>query len=505
MEKYFNGRCEIDVEYIGNILTLNQNQTNLLAVGPQESFFNILDLINNEMRYYDIEPLNVTNVWNWSPGSHNKIEEYINKRLEVNKKSSTLSKKLSRTKERVNYMNYIERNLSRVEHEKAELKRMAIPRNIDLDEFSVKWKEFAENILSQCEQAWKASDYKVKITPFLQMHSNQAYLYLDILLTDLNMNLCQSGESETTVIQDIPLKPIRLVLKLEIRKLIANRIIAFNSNLGIYDDEGTQFPFLHSNRRNLYGSVCFDSYHDDIRKAIQSNNYVILATLLLQWAQYYHLGETNPYNQPYRLFLGVPDYVSKEYLSLIPIDGQASICQDYLSNKAWEENLELFDRDNYISNYCDSINCQIKDKCNMSMEIKQTQDALNDNENYCIAESKAGFIMDYIINYHFNKAGKHWNDTLDEFLSLTNCYIDMYEKRFRIDEDETKTIDENKMFEWMAKKILYDILSLNNSGVYKHTLEKIQFYVKETPSTKDMSKEQMETIMKSWAQAQERG
>ena len=77
---YFNGSHSIEVKELDTLLNMSQDTANLLAIGPQEDFMNKLDNVNRQLRLNQIEEINVTKLWNWRPGSYDKIKELINNR-----------------------------------------------------------------------------------------------------------------------------------------------------------------------------------------------------------------------------------------------------------------------------------------------------------------------------------------------------------------------------------------------------------------------------------------
>ena len=75
---YYNGSNEVEVEEIDSLLSMSQDTANMLAIGPQEDFMNKLDNVNRQLSLHNIEGINVTKLWNWKPGSYDKIKELIN-------------------------------------------------------------------------------------------------------------------------------------------------------------------------------------------------------------------------------------------------------------------------------------------------------------------------------------------------------------------------------------------------------------------------------------------
>ena len=151
---YFNGSIDIEAYDINKLADLSQEEANNLACGPQDLFFDKLDTINRELRLYGIEPIDVTSKWNWKPGSYDKIKEYIYKRLELDRKAMSVTRIMERTQDRMNYMTYIRRQAKDMEYEKANLKRLGVGRDVDIDKFKEVCVEFVDKLIDNCQKAF---------------------------------------------------------------------------------------------------------------------------------------------------------------------------------------------------------------------------------------------------------------------------------------------------------------------------------------------------------------
>ena len=130
---YFNGSHEVEVKEIDSLLNMSQDTANMLAIGPQEEFMNKLDLVNRQLSLNNIERIDVTKLWNWKPGSYDKIKELINKLLYLNKKSNGIDSLLYRTYDRMNYLGYIKRQANEMERERSKLKHLGVSQDVDID------------------------------------------------------------------------------------------------------------------------------------------------------------------------------------------------------------------------------------------------------------------------------------------------------------------------------------------------------------------------------------
>ena len=85
-----------DLDYLSN---LNQDELNSIATGPQDAFFESVNIINNQFKYMGINhQIDVTNKWNWKPGTYDKIKELLYRKLEMHKKSKSVEHLIQRTR-----------------------------------------------------------------------------------------------------------------------------------------------------------------------------------------------------------------------------------------------------------------------------------------------------------------------------------------------------------------------------------------------------------------------
>ena len=138
MIEYFNGLRNVNVNNLSTLTNLNQDELNLLATGRQEDFLNMLDGVNNELNAYNIEKIDVTPAWNWRPGTYDKFKNYMYNKLELHKRANGLDNLINRTKDKVNYMNYIQQRIARLESERYILKDLGIKKDVDVEEWQEK-------------------------------------------------------------------------------------------------------------------------------------------------------------------------------------------------------------------------------------------------------------------------------------------------------------------------------------------------------------------------------
>ena len=498
---YFNGSIDIEAYDINKLADLSQEEANNLACGPQDLFFDKLDNINRELALYDIEPIDVTSKWNWKPGSYDKIKEYIYKRLELDRKAMSVTRIMERTQDRMNYMTYIQRQARDMECEKANLKRLGVGRDVDIDKFKEICVEFVDKLIDNCQRVFELTKEKVLIVPYISLNEGRdAQLYLDILLKDLTLEI-YDGEGQVKLIQKIPINPVHVILSMPLRHRLNNQNCDINA---VGDSKSTiklTHPYISSRYRNNrnYGNVCLDRYHDEVKKACLNNNMLELAITLLQWAQYYNIKVANPFNQPHNSHIGLPEDYSEEYKAIISKDSLSSACGSRLYRASQLEGERHFEIDETISSACNSINCSLKNVCDTYKSIQIRTDNLN-SEWGCQVESFAMMITDWL----FDKYGEAAGDNKD--LSTIQYMIE----RLIGDSVDYRELTEEEYKIKVINRIVWYYSNISKQKFDNYTyafLEEYNFIDKEpekVPSVKDMAKEEIETLMKSWAQSQER-
>ena len=367
--EFYNGVVTINVKELSYLTRLTGNEINDIAIGPQESFLEKVDSINDEFTHRGIEKIDVTPKWNWRPGTYDKVKEYIYIKLDLHKKSKNCDYLLGRTRDRVNYLGYIHRQFQALEDERAYLKRMGVSRDVDIDEFKEKCLSFVQNIENQCQTVSTATDGKVSITPYLEIEGRKAIIYYHIILNDLEMSI-YSGRDNSTRINTMKLEPIDIRISMNLRYLLSGRNQQFNAK-GKYMSKYFKFPYISTNRYDRndfdFGTVCLDKYSTEILSALNKSDFMVLAMNLMNWAQYYNTDYANPYNQPHYLHYGLPNNFSKEYKTLQSVSTVQRACKNVMYNRFNEISGWKFD--NAVNKICNNIECSVKSTCELNSSI----------------------------------------------------------------------------------------------------------------------------------------
>jgi hypothetical protein len=459
----YNGHININVNTLDVLREPNQQLANAIATGPQDVFFSKLEECNRVLSGYSSEGpmLSVTPSWNWRPGTLDMIKNYVARQLMLDKKSSGLGKYVSRTGDNARYqLSWMARKLEECEEVKRMLKREGYQHDVDIEEYIVKLADFCDKIEESVNQAINATEGKVSFVPYIHIPENnerQATFYLDCYIKPGELNVCQ----DNTLIQKIPITGIKIMFNCPLRKMMRYLDKPSNSLLnvsytGLNDAkitsrssyrvrQTTYHPYIaqpNSNENSGYirwGTTCFSSFTDNIRRSFHQLNFVVLAMELLEWSSYYNTAHANPYNNLSLTHIGMPKSYSKAYQAVVSRD--TSSCSGRLNGHIFDKMARIYspkhnrDKVNFVE-YCQNIECIWRTDCNAFREYTQELNRILDYEYIYMIESILGALLE------------HWkDDTVNSVLyedfsvDMDNSLDENHEKREYVIYDYKDAID----------------------------------------------------------------
>tara|TARA_R100000995_G_scaffold56401_1_gene27883 strand:- start:6922 stop:8448 length:1527 start_codon:yes stop_codon:yes gene_type:complete len=482
MIEIYDGRTERKVNEIDFIKNLSQEQLNKVAVGPQDKLLDLIKYFNDVFRHQGIESqIDVTNKWSWKRGSYDIMKNYLTNKLELNKKAMSMSKIIERAQHNASFLGYMRKKTYQLESERRKLINMGIPRDVDTDKFQSMCIDMAEKIENACNNANNIIE-NVNLKPWIGLNNcDEIILYLDIMLTGLNMSIVQ----DSTVIETNKLKPIRIMVNVDFRKLLNNQRYDLNFK-GKYIDDYHMFPYLNSETyyRN-WGNVCLDRHHDDFRRAFKKLDFVSMSMILIQWAQYYNVGHSNPYSQPFLTHYGMPKDKSQSYKQLFVAGTVQSACQT--TQKKMTQDSSGIDRLVSSKKLCQDIECQYIGNCEF-YEIYNRKINLYNKHRY-LGDAIYMELANYVTNNDFDQqtisnmfetiTGQYISYTTDEGVLSKEEYLNSWYDKFMIYFATT--------YEKNANAYLYDYLV--NNGL----LEKAEI------KTENIDTDNIKQQMMAWA------
>jgi hypothetical protein len=377
-------------------------------------------------------------------------------------------------------LSYINRQFASLESERYNLKRLGVSKEINITQFKIDCNNFVDSILKECKKVKETTSNSVIIEPFIKLTDRHCVYYLDIILSNLQMGIYSGKDSINKQIQTLPLKPISIKVRMNLRHLLSNN--AQSASLkGQYLSERHAFPYIslpsrYSSNSIGYSTVCTDKHTDDIQKALRNSQYLSLAMNLMGWAQYYHTSYSNPYNQPHLLHVGLPEEYSKEYKLINDQNTIADKCarkmRSYHKGRWWS-------LDENISKECNSIKCSLRTSCSLYQKIILKENSFINRQDE--VEGIVGTIVEYLFDACNSEEIKANIEILTGFTLydttrdiITNCLTYYYS-------------DEHRLYESYLINWLIDVKLFNYTNI-----ETIQ-----------INDDELKETMKQWASSQE--
>ena len=515
--EYFNGRRTVDVNDLSTLTNLTQEQLNTLATGRQENFLNMLDNVNNELRFTGAEPIDVTPAWNWRPGTYDKFKHYLNRKLDLHKRSSGLDNLINRTYDRLQYMTYIKNRINTLEAERHDLKQLGIKRDVDVVEWQEKVNAFIEEMLCKCNDVYEKTDGRVKISLFVgELNDRNPFIYYDIYLSNLELTVF-SGDTQ---IEKFPINDIIIKYNTSLRHKVSglrSDVQTYGMSTRTYENPLSLHPYISNNNRygnvhnRNYGNVCLDTFNDTFHKAMRNNKLDVAAFTLLQWASYYSLTHSNPYNQPYQCHVGAPKSMNDKYIATQSKSSILLHLDRTVRHTANGHNghLNYYEKQQFILDMYSEYDCRFTGE---SVIYKQTiaRKIVLDDDSWCINESAIGQILESISELPANEKYQIFNEITGMSFEFHN-YNDNDD-----DYDENGQLKEDILYDEITDRLVEHMCE-NQYPKENHTicryveryLEKEGYYTKDNSQeiievVIDESTEKMKSIMKQWANGSER-
>ena len=519
---YFNGNSHVRVQPVNKLLELNQEEANLLSTGPQDLFFDKLDRLNEILGHNEISNLDVTDKWNWKPGTYDKMKSFLYKRLYLHKKSSDLYNLVNRTRDRISYLGYTKNLIEEIERQRYSLKSNGYSKDVDVDKFVEKCNEFVNDIIEKCKKVSQITDGKVLMVPYItEIENRNPQLYYDITLSNLELSVFQNE----TLLQSIPLNDLHIVVNCSLRHKLSN--IKENASIvgATLETNGFKLchPYLQDNNGSYYSRCCFDKHYDDIHKSLNNNDLISFAFLLMQWAQYYNTEFSNPFNQPYMSHLGMPKSFSDTYSAT----QTKSNVINYMK-KVYNEitvDFKSIEKSKYIVKAIEELDCRYTNQNSYYLFHKDTLNIIDSEKEYQIDALVHLIVSKFVEDLNnIPNLDDAINNIADDvsYISNSGCLISPF-----LDQDEDSDNYGNYMIDDFldyCQNILkhyfinYYVHNANgdfDSSIFNEYIpENIMSWLivngfiveNESNSTDNNEKEEvMKKLMKQWAYSSERG
>lgn len=513
--EYFNGRRTVNVNDLNTLTNLTQEELNLLATGRQETFLNMLDGINSQLRCEGAEPIDVTPAWNWRPGTYDKFKHYINRKLDLHKRSNGLDNLINRTYERLQYMTYIKNRINNLETERHNLKQLGIKRDVDTAEWQEKVNAFVEDMTIKCDDVYKKTDGKVQFILFVgELNDRNPFLYYHIYLFNLELSVF-SGDTQ---VEKFPINNVIIKYNTSLRHKISglrSDVQTYGTSEGSYNNPISLHPYISNNQRYgrtaqvNYGNVCLDTFNDTFHTAMRNNNLDVAAFTLLQWASYYSLTHSNPYNQPYQCHVGAPKSMNDKYVATQSKSGILLNLDKNVLNMVNSFKPNYYDRQKMLVDKYNEIDCRFKSESAIYKQAIARKIVLDD-DSWCINESAIGQILESISELPANEKYRIFSEITGTDFAFSNFddNNDDYDNNGQLKDDILLDEITDRLVEYMCENQYPKEDDIMCRYIARY-LEKEGYYTKDNSQeiievVIDESTENMKSIMKQWANGSER-
>lgn len=400
-----------------------QSLADRLLIGPQRE---LLERISNLNNRYGLN-LNATRTYRWSPGYMDQIKDFmVDKYLQkhMKRKISTFFKQID---DKSWMLNSFSRELNRIDDAMAEKRRTRAVFQDNSDIIEDRWEILHKIIVKETKKVTDTMEHLQFHVEIIESEHHKLTLSLTWAFPEMDMNIfvgqeyfpVEMGKVEVNITFDID----------DLVTQLCNDGMVQFVTLG--DDENCGVRFTNLSRGSSYGRIAawyepkyigghsrlhhpfISAYANDLRH-IDGNGFtstclgdltgriwselsemdLLGATLTLQqWLTTFNARDTRPLNNVRQTFWGLPERLDNDtFLNVYPMS--ANECGYPDRDATRYENREDAIADGYDIDYCNTINCGLKQQCDYYKFINGTQDiAVSEptvvNEEFELVDSDA--------------------------------------------------------------------------------------------------------------------
>ena len=440
-----------------------------VLLGPQAE---ILEKIRNFNLRYGTK-VKSTKTFRWSPGVGIELQKAYQKFvLNWGKKYSGVYHFFNRIDNNNYWHVSMRRAINEINNRMTDLRQRGITFQNNSDLVVETFNTIKNKAIEECESVMSMycnQDLGLEINAYERDHGGY-YWHIEYTLTNPMMKIeSLNTDGELDHLADIKIYPV--VIKFEIEFIDHLNRQASDSNICTYPvaayakllgpSDTVYHPFVYRYiDDNGWAKPCFGELTGDIQKAMFNFDLLAGAMLLNQWTSSFIVNRTQPHHSPNRAYYGLPKYITEQdnsqaYLASFPHD--TNICGVPKAIVSIQDD-ESREASIMLDNTCNSIDCQLKDKCNYwnnvvnvsEDRISNLRHMYNNDSIYILAfnsmdESDESIqkSVQHIIGEEYNEVLCEHNVNLDVELCL-ECDI----ASFRDIEEDNMT-DEERTLRWV--------------------------------------------------------
>ena len=406
-----------------------------VLLGPQAE---VISRINNFNSRYGTT-IKSTKTFRWSPGVGDQLKDiYMKYILDWDKKYSGVYHFFNRIDNKVWYHSQMRKTLNDINDKMTEFRQNGVTFQNNSDVVVETFNNLKNKALEELETVKQMySDQDLQVNLEIHEYDEGGYYYkYDFILPNPIMSIeALDGDGDADHLVDIKLYPVHFKAEIDfIQHLNRSTGNRNNAHAKIYakiiaPSDTVYHPYIYSRSRSgqEWHTVCLGDLSGDIVSALVNFDIIAASMLLTRWTSHYMVNRTHPHNKPNLSYYGLPrDIVrqpnSEAYLAAFPHNthtcGVPTAIEDISDLDSREIGITM-------DNTCDSVQCQIKDKCNYWNNVVNASQERIDNITYLAGSSS----MDLMYNTLFTWRGHNDQEIRNMVEETMNrlCEHDRYE------------------------------------------------------------------------------
>jgi hypothetical protein len=381
-----------------NIRELAEN----ILLGPQAEVVEKIDTYNRTYlhRFPEVKPLKCTKTFRWSPGSFDSVCAMVEKNILQWNKRGNISKIFDRRDNNSWNWNRMKEQVIEIDSMMARLRREGVTFQDNTDLLQEKFISLQDTISHQLtafnnfiSNQSNPSEISVSIGSHREEPLNNEWSKYEIMINLKLKDVIIPVYNVNTHIGDIPFEDLEMRLYVKLNRYLnqlcirpigemANMYAALGCEgtheiVRTTDDPRLSFPYISrpwsNGTSNGWFHACLGDYQTHISNAALRMDFVALYTHFRSWCRY-NIPGTRPLNNIRLALYGIPGHYSETFKHSVGQDTER--CARRLwrhvggTNDSYENILapENNETKAALNDYCDDIECQLRNRCDRYME-----------------------------------------------------------------------------------------------------------------------------------------
>ena len=429
-----------------------QSLADRLLIGPQR---NLLERIQNLNNRYGLN-VNVTRTYRWSPGYMDQIKDFMVDRYlqkHMKRKISTFFKQID---DKSWMLNSFSRELNAIDNIMSEKRRTRAVFQDNSDIIEDRWEILHKIIVKETKKVTDTMDHVQFSTEIIQDETNKQVLSFTWAFPEMDMNIfvgqeyfpVEMGKVEVNITFDIDYLVTQLCNDNSVQfvtlgedencGIIFNNLSGGNSYgkiAGWYESKytGLIHPFISAYANDIrvidgngFTSTCLGDLTGRIWSELSKMDLLGATLTLQQWLTTFNARDTRPLNNIRQAFWGLPERLDHPTLLNVYAMEPENCSYPEREYEHYEDREDAISH-GYNTDYCDTINCGLREVCHYYKFIDGTTgsrgpDTVVANEDFEVVDSDADNIHggEYAQTHTAGRDGELDQEALIEQVNAVN-------------------------------------------------------------------------------------